>query len=144
MSKLYLTGSVYFFSNIDGFKSKDTDRIVLIEKPNGFNYVKQTSSSSSCLFEWKKMSANEFLNYHLKTTIPMSVIKFLNKEFCEDIGFTINHLKELKPVFEQLDDKHKYAKIIFNAYIKNNSFTLTDEQRQLAYEEYKKYRKKGA
>lgn len=144
MDKTYITGSTYFFGSIDGFKSKDIDVIVLVEKPKGFQYTRRTSSGSSCLFERKKMSANEFVNYALNSKVKMCVVQFLIKEFCEDIGFTINHLKELKPVFEQLDNKHKYAKIVFDSYIKNNSFTLTDEQRQLAYEEYKKYRKKGA
>ena len=136
-----LVGSKYFFKEMPGFSSKDTDKIVLVSKPVGFKYVRQTSGSGSCLFEWKKMTADEFVNRTLKTKTPMSVGKFLVPEFNEQIGFTIEHLKLLEPIFEQLDEKHKYEKVIYDAYVSNGSFTLTDEQRQTAYEVYKEARK---
>ena len=138
--KTILVGSTYFFKNIEEFKSKDIDRVVLVDNPQGFNFVRQTSGSGSCLYEWKRMSADEFVDFTLNSKLPMSVGKFLVKEFCEEIGFTIEHLKQLAPQFDKLDDKHKYEKVIFEAIISNNSWTLTDEQLQTAYEEYKKYR----
>ena len=139
--KTILVGSTYFFKNIEGFKSKDTDRVVLVDNPVGFKNVRQTSGSGSCLFEWKRMSADEFVTFTLNSKLPMSVGKFLVKEFCDEIGFTISHLKKLAPQFDKLDDKHRYEKIIFDSIIINNSWTLTDEQLNSAYEEYKKYRK---
>jgi hypothetical protein len=39
-----------------------------------------------------------------------------------------------------MDSKHTYEKIIVEAYIENNGFFLTDEQRDMAYMEYKKTR----
>ena len=138
--KAIIVGSIYFFKNIEGFKSKDIDRIILIDNPQGFNFVRQTSGSGSCLYEWKRMSADEFVTFTLNSKLPMSVGKFLVKEFCDEIGFTISHLKQLAPQFDKLDDKHKYEKVIFEAIISNNSWTLTDEQLNNAYEEYKKYR----
>lgn len=138
--KSILVGSTYFFKGLEEFKSKDTDRVVLVENPIGFKNVRQTSGSGSCLFEWRKMSADEFVEFTLKTKLPMSVGKFLVPEFCEAVGFTLMHLKKLESIFDKLDDKHKYEKNIYNAYLKNGSFTLTDEQRQSAYEEYKKAR----
>ena len=39
-----------------------------------------------------------------------------------------------------MDDKHKYEKLIYDAYLKNNDFVLTDEQRIDAFNEYKKER----
>ena len=45
-----------------------------------------------------------------------------------------------KYIFENMDSKHTYEKIIADAYIENNDFFLTDEQRDLAYAEYKKTR----
>ena len=139
--KTIIVGSTYFFKDIEGFKSKDIDRVVLVDNPNGFNYVRQTSGSGSCLYEWKRMNADEFVDFTLKSNIPMSVGKFLVKEFCEEIGFTITHLIKLAPQFNKLDDKHTYEKIIYDAIISNNSWTLTEEQLTSAYEEYKKYRK---
>ena len=39
-----------------------------------------------------------------------------------------------------LDDKHAYYKVIFNAYISNNAFYLTDEQRDAAFKLYQEAR----
>ena len=70
----------------------------------------------------------------------MAVGKLLVPEVCNYMGITLEELKQFEFAFENIDDKHKYEKIIFDSYIKNNSFTLTKEQRDLAYKEYKKYR----
>lgn len=138
--KSIIVGSKAFFKDIEDFKSKDTDRVVLIDNPVGFNYVRQTSATGSCLYEWKRMTADEFVEFTLNSKIPMSVGKFLVKEFCDEIGFTIEHLKKLEPVFEKLDKKHRYEKIIFNAYIENNDFILNESQLKTAYAEYKNER----
>lgn len=140
--KTILVGSTYFFKKIEGFKSKDTDRVVLIDNPIGFNYVRQTSGVGSCFYEWKRMSADEFVSFTLSSKIPMSVGKFLVKEFCDEIGFTINHLKKISSQFDKLDNKHKYEKTIYEAIIKNKSWDLTDEQINSAYEVYKEARAK--
>lgn len=138
--KAITVGSTYFFKNIEGFESKDVDRVVLVDNPQGFNYVRQTSGSGTRLFEWKRMSADEFVDFTLNSKLPMSVGKFLVKEFCDEIGFTISHLKKLAPQFDKLNDKYKYEKVLFDSILSNNSWELTNEQLNSAYEEYKKYR----
>lgn len=140
MSKTFLVGSTYFFKNIKDFKSKDIDRVILIDNPVGFKFVRQTSGCGSCLFEWKRMSAEQFLKHTLKTQLPMSVGKFLVKEFCDEIGFTFEQLKQLAPIFEKLDERHQYEKIIFDAYMKNGEYKLTEYQLNKAYGNYKKVR----
>ena len=124
--KTILVGSSYFFKSFEGFKSKDTDRVVLIEHPVGFKNVRQTSGSGSCLFEWRKMTADEFVEYALTKGPAMQIGKFLVPEFCEEIGFTIEHLKKLEPLVEKLDVKHGYEKIIYNSYIKNGVITAME------------------
>jgi hypothetical protein len=141
--KIIIVGSAYFFKNIEGFRSKDVDRVILVDNPVGFNYVRQTSGSGSCLFEWRKMSADDFVDFTLKSKVPMSIGKFLVKEFCDEIGFTIDHLKQLASVVDRLDDKHKYEKIIYEAIIKNDSWELTEEQLNDAYSVYQEHRKEN-
>ena len=80
----------------------------------------------------------EFLNNISVDTIKVG--KFLVPDFCEYIGFNIDDLKSLYKCFDNLDDKHKYLKVIFDAYIENNSFNLTDKQRDDAYSVYKQAR----
>lgn len=68
----------------------------------------------------------------------MEIGKFLVPEVVEYLGFTLDDLKRLQPIVEQLDSKHGYEKIIFDSYLENNGFYLTQEQRDNAYIEYRK------
>lgn len=142
MKKQILVGSTYFFKSFDDFESKDKDYVVLIENPTAFKNVRQTSYGARCLFEWRKMSANEFMEYTLNHCVPMELGKFLVPEFAQAIGLTITDLKRLAPLTTQLDKKHEYEKIIFDAYIKNGKFELTAEQLANARSSYENARKK--
>lgn len=135
-----LIGSQYFFKDIPGFKSKDIDTLELVDKPSGFKISYQLTGNGKCIFKWKKMSPEEFIKITLKNNLPMEVGKFLIPEFCKEIGFNITHLKQLKPLIDKLDDKHKYEEIIYNSYLENNEFFLTEEQRWKAYQKYMEYR----
>lgn len=143
-NKKYLVGSKYFFNLYDDYIPKDTDYIVLAESSDDFfkyNFqLKTLIKTTDDVFYYKKQTADEFVKSTLEQNDPLQLGKFLSKEFVSDIGFTIEHLKQLKPLLKKLDDKHKYQIIIYNAYIDNNDFILTDEQRLKAYTEYKKYR----
>ena len=140
-SQEFIVGSRYFFENIKGFSSKDIDILIVEKEPSNYKVFMQISGKNKCVFRWKYMCVESFLHYAfmLKNT-PMNVGKFLNKEFAEYIGLEIKHLKRLEPIFKRLDEKHLYEKVIFDSYIENNGFYLTEEQRLKAYEEYKKYR----
>ena len=50
-------------------------------------------------------------------------------------------MKKLQSLIDKLDDKHKYEKIIFDSYIANNKFILTDNQLEESYNKYKETRK---
>lgn len=140
MSKI-LMGSQYFFSCYDDFNSKDIDEIEIVET-NEFNYMRQFTGRGKCLFQLKKCPSKEgYIDWALQSQLGMVVGKFLIPEFCEAIGFTIEDLPRLRVLIDKLDDKHKYEEIIYNSYIENNSFTLTDEQRQRAYKSYKESRR---
>lgn len=138
----FLIGSRYFFSCFDDFDSKDIDELEIIETDK-FKYMRQLSGLGKCLFQLKKYSSKEeYISYALTQSLGMVVGKFLVPEFCEAIGFTIEDLPRMQPLIDKLDDKHKYEKIIFDSYIKNGSFTLTNEQREEAYKNYKESRGK--
>ena len=53
----------------------------------------------------------------------------------------IEDLKLFEDSFKRIDDKHKYEKVIYDAYIENGDFVLTEEQRNKAYQLYKEKRK---
>lgn len=70
----------------------------------------------------------------------MAICKFLSPEFAEYLNMNIDDLKKLNKLSERMDDKHYYLKMIFDYYIENNGFFLTNEQREAAYKEYKSKR----
>lgn len=140
--KTFKIGSSVFFNNFDDYTTKDNDELRILkqwrfEDTNVLNM--QTDVDDIFLF--RNMTKEEFIDDTLSCNTPMRVGKFLVPEFVEWLHFTIEDLKKLKPQFNKLDNKHKYERIIYNSYIENNTFTLTEKQLQKAYNEYRKYRK---
>ena len=136
MNKI-LIGSQYFFSCYDDFKSKDIDELQIIDTTE-FAQMRQITGQGKCLFQMKKHpSTEDYINWALQSKLGMVIGKFLVPEFCAAINFSVEDLKRLSPLLPKLDDKHKYEEIIFNSYIENGVFTLTQEQRDLAYQSYK-------
>lgn len=141
MKKKFLAGSRAFFSCLADFKPKDTDWIVLDDAPKGYKYYRQTSLPGKCLFEWRDIGADALIDYALQHPIPqMQVGKFLIPDFARHIGLTLEQLKRLRPLVDALDQKHRYEDIIYDSYLINGDFTLTDEQRMRAYEVYQSAR----
>ena len=139
MSK-FLIGSRYFFSCYENFNSKDIDELEIIDTED-FQNMRQLTGQGRCLFSMKRQSSKEkYIELALRSNLGMVVGKFLIPDFCKEIGFCVNDLPRLKPLIDKLDSKHKYEKIIFNSYIENGSFTLTDSQREAAYKSYKESR----
>lgn len=133
-------GSRYFFGRYPGFHSHDTDYVDVVDT-NEFKEKRVIRGQGKDMFILKKKPKEHLIQDALKSELPMVVGKFLVPEFNKLIDFTIADLPKLLPQFEKLDEKHQYEKIIYDAYIENNSFTLTDEQRDAAYASYKETRK---
>ncbi len=141
MTKNIKIGSSVFFGNMSDYVAKDIDEMIIQDKwlPKGIPVLNMKRGGRDIFF-WSPLSKEEFIKNTFDCGVPMRVGKFLVKEFADYIGLTIEDLKRLEPLFNQLDDKHKYEKIIYDAYVENNSFTLTEEQRKNAYNEYKRER----
>ncbi len=137
MSKRFTIGSRAFFTGMEGFAPSDTDILILEDEPNGYKVVRQLHFANNCEYRWKRMSAEEFINYALTKGPAMQLGKFLVPAFAEEIGLTIGQLEQLQPLVDKLDAKHKYEACIYAAYLENGSFTLSETQRKAAYEAYK-------
>ena len=135
-----LVGSNVFFKDIEGFTSKDIDILEFVDDPKDFKNVRQFKFPNKCVFQWRKMPIDELIDITLFRNFPMERGKFLVPEFIKEFKLSIDDLKRLEPIISKLDDKHKYEEVIYNAYLENNDFVLTDEQRQKAYSVYNKYR----
>ena len=77
------------------------------------------------------MPIDELIDVTLFRNFPMEIGKFLVPEFIKEFKLSIDDLKKLEPIVAKLDDKHKYEEVIYNAYLENNDFVLTDEKQRL-------------
>ena len=142
--KKFIIGSRCFFENFDDFNPSDTDELHIMDKRlfgKKGSYIVKSKNEHKDYILYPPCSKDEFIEYDLNVKDPMKLGKYICPEFIEYIDLTINDLKKFDKLFDKVDDRHKYQKIIYDSYIQNNSFSMTDDQLRLAYEEYKKYRK---
>lgn len=139
-------GSSVFFNRYEDYNSKDVDILAIMDDfiSGSDSLNMKLNDSNEDVFMYRNLSKEQFINDCLRSKVPMRAGKFLVPEFVEYIHLTINDLKQLEPLFESMDEKHTYEKIIYDAYIENNDFVLTDEQRLEAYKEYKRNRRGGS
>ena len=140
--KQFVVGSNAFFKCYEDFNPHDNDKLVLVKSLPNNQITYQLRLKGNCIFVWKYIQPEEFIEFHKKHRTGIYIGKFLIPEFVKEIGFTIDNLKQLNFLLDKLDEKHQYEKIIYDSYIENNDFYLTDEQRLKAYNKYKSEREK--
>lgn len=140
MTKI-LVGSRAFFGCYDDFKSKDKDFLELVHDPTAFKWRHEQSLRGVCTFQYKKEPAAIMVQRTVDFGDALSVGKFLVPEVATAIGATVEDILPLEVLLPKLDKRHKYIAVIFEAVKQNNSFELTDEQRDEAYEVYKQSKK---
>lgn len=139
--KKYITGSRAFFSDMEGFKPKDKDTIVIVDKKKvPFKWIRQTCAPGSDVFELVNHTKKEWIDRWLTLNNTASICTFLVPSIAEAFKVTIDDLQQLKPLRDRLDSKHEYLGTIYDAYIANNALTLSEEQLAHAFEVYKNAR----
>ena len=81
------------------------------------------------------------INYTLESNDPLLIGKFLVPEVAEELKLSVSDILPLEPMLSKLDEQHQYQVIIFNHIKNNNSFILTEEQLEEAYQFYISARK---
>ena len=142
--KRFKIGSQYFFDKFDDYETKDNDILIIMDKwvIKKTNILNLKDKEKNDVFFCKNMSKDEFIKYTLKENIPMQCGKFLIKEFNEYLGITIDDLKLLEDLIYNMDDRHIYEIYIYECYLNNNKFELTEEQLLNAYDIYKSTKNK--
>ena len=137
----FLVGSRAFFEGMEGFEPHDYDWLYVMDSFGSLKksrLIMHADGADKILIP--KMTKTQYIKDCIDSDFGMSVGKMFVPEFAKYIKLTPKDLKKLEAYMDKLDDSHSYYKIIYDAYIDNNDFTLTDEQRQAAFEQYKKYR----
>lgn len=140
MTKIILIGSAAIFKNIEGFVPNDYDILIWTDASKYCTKWRRVGLSGIDVLEMKSdMSKQEIIESQVTKTAPeMCFGLFLCAEFAELIGLTIDDLTNIYPFFcARFNKKHKYFDTVYNAYIANNGFTMTDEQLQEAYAIYR-------
>ena len=141
LTEKILVGSTYFFSEYPEFHSKDCDYVILVDDNDEFKFCREIHiTNKKCIFQVVKKDPKEIIERINKGNSPMQIGKFLVPEFNEIIGFKFEDLSLLEPSIWKLDEKHTYEKVIYEAYKQNGDFVLTQEQRDEAFEAYRKTR----
>lgn len=136
----FQVGSIPFFKNIEGFKPHDEDVLILQKENDKYTTQLYIKFESECVMYWKYSNKESFIQTHLDLNKGIILGKFLVPEVIQYINLTIDDLKQLKPLLKDLDDKHLYQKYIYNYYIQNNDFKLTEKQLNQVYKIYLQYR----
>lgn len=141
MDKQFTVGSRAFFSDMPDFRSKDSDILVLMDEPAGFQWRREQQLRDVSTFRYKREPIAQMIQRTLDADDPLLVGKFLVPEVAAELGASVADILPLQPLVAKLDDKHKYYAVIFDAYQTNGSITLTQEQRDAAYQLYTEARK---
>lgn len=135
--KTIIVGSCAFFNKFKDFNSKDTDILHILDYPifgETIQVMRKNNKDEFLMYNFGKNKLIELIND------PLQVGKFLVPEFAKYIDLTIEDIKKLEQWLNKLDDKHSYEKLIYEYYIKNNDFFLSEEQLKKVYIKYKEYR----
>lgn len=132
-------GSSYFFQKYSDFSSHDTDYIEIVGNAD-FPKKRSIRGRGLDLIQLAARSMESILRDDINENLPMNVGKWLIPEFCRLVGFKFGDLPKLKQMIDALDEKHLYEKTIYESYLENGDFTLTEHQRLKAYNEYRESR----
>lgn len=136
--RTFVIGSRAFFTGMDGYSPKDLDELNIMDRFPFKGNVFNAKINGKDVFFFRNMDKEGFIKDTLECGVPMRIGKFLVPEFAEYLGVTIDDLKRLSGIIEKIDERHLYEKVIYDAYLKNGEFKLTEEQRVAAYKEYLK------
>ena len=131
----FIVGSRAFFRQMKDFMPTNRNYLELIEDPSFEGFIEKSLRGTNNYY-YKKEDPSVMIQRTIEANRPIMVGKFLVPEVAEALGLTVEDILPLAPLIEKLDKKQEYLQIIFNAYKANNSFTLTDEQREEAYLAY--------
>lgn len=137
------TGSRAFFGNMPDYSSHDCDvLLVLDEWPEEITDTRFSCRATKCdAFFIKQMTKEEYIAETLETGDTRRVFYYMLPDFAELIGLTVDDLKRVEPVVRKLTGtRHQWYITIYEAYVANGGFFLTDEQREAAYEVFKRVR----
>jgi hypothetical protein len=130
-------GSKLFFSTMEGFKPSDLDFMEIKKESNSIT-KKQYKLYDNDYITYYFKDKETLLNWHRRIRKEaIDATHLLVPQIAELFELTIEDVRSiLDDAIPKLKPSWSYQQIIWNAYKSNNAFTLTQEQREAAYQEY--------
>lgn len=135
-----LVGSRSFFGSMPYFNSKDTDYVRFEKLPDGEIYQRLVGWKTD-YFIFGTTDKEVLLDFIESTGDYLHVAPFLSPAVCKIIGFRPEELPRIEKYVKLVPPKYRYYEKIYNAYVENDDFYLTEEQRAAAYKVYREARK---
>lgn len=135
MTKI-LVGSRAFFGGVNGFKSDNRNFVKLVTNSAPLRIESKLSVHGNIIYRLLREPASVMVQKAIESGNGLLFGNFIVPAFAKEIGLSIDDLKKLQPLLSALNQKHSYQSVIYNYYLANGSFTLTDEQRAEAYSVY--------
>lgn len=132
-------GSGVFFSKFPDYTPGVSNMLYIDDDPD-YEYETNYMENGVHVLRWRNLPKDQLIAYHKDCYKGRYIGKFLVPEYIEYVGITLDDLKELHHLVNFLDERHIYEKLIYDFYIENNGFFLTDKQLEEVYEEYKNER----
>lgn len=146
MEKKFLAGLQCFFSKFEDYVMHDTDYVIIVddaEKDYKHTYDKANKID---YFYWKRNTPEWHVEFMLRErSFALDCARLLVPDVAKELNVTITQLKRLEPVIrrivKEVGQAYEYYEIIYDAYVANDAFMLTDDQLKAAYESYKSSRR---
>lgn len=133
----YQTGSKYFFGAIPGYVGHDNDFAEFVDDASARVY--RLKEADCEVFVMKRLPLEDIISFDLIGGMSC-ICKYLVPEIAAEMGFTVDMLPQVLPMRQRLRPRYAYLGVIYDAYVANGSFTLTEAQRAEAYRVYKEAR----
>lgn len=132
----FLVGSRAFFSGLEGFSSDNRNFVKLVTNSAPLRIESKLSVHGNIVYRLLREPASVMVQKAVESGNGLLLGNFLVPAFAKEIGLTIDDLKKLQPLLSALGNRHSYQAVIYNCYLTNGSFSLTNEQRTEAYKTY--------
>lgn len=138
--KRFITGSRTFFEGMEGFMPHDADYLE-IDPDLQVAGTQYKPSPGVDVYRWKFSTFGEFYDFFKIHRHPnMRLCLFLSRDVARFLGMDFEDLKKVAFLKEGMDKRHMYLVSIYDFYMENGGWFLTERQRDEAYEIYKRER----
>lgn len=139
----YLIGSRSWFEGKEGFNPHDIDYISFVDKSDDLNFTWKETYFHDGIddFTYVKYPPEKMLEMCLRLKDFILAGAFLHEEIANLFNISIEQLPLLRPIIEisihkKNLKKHDYVLMILDFIVQNNSWDLTPEQLDQAYQNY--------